>query len=314
MSKRKGTKDDHTHTNHSVPDERTTLRQKRFKTPDVSEMVDATDAAVDYDDSADAGNSNALSGNLTSKEHEPIREGGLDDQRTRILEALRGWCRSNITPDGDDDSEVAERSEALAEVGMLLVFEHEKYGDSSSMKAELADIESIIGGDHVVTKFINFLLSLQNQVKKAQAIAAAKEAKKSAPVPAQQTPVGPMSSIPMHLRPAAQPVLFTKPFNPHAQPWQNQGQPHQSFPGYSSHSIGTVTKKKESEFEMKKNQILAECTEHLKVLIEKGSKASDPKEKATILELIKKVKSRMDSLKNASGSSVSGSPGTFKSQ
>ena len=314
MSKRKGNKEDHLQTNSVLQQEATTSQSKRLRGTVGSDGIDNADAAVDYNDSADVGHANTQGANIASKESESTRGEGIDDQRNRIIDALKGWCRSNITSDGDDDSEVAERSEALAEVGMLLVFEHEKYGDSSAMKAELADIESIIGGDQVVTKFINFLLSLQNQVKKAQAIAAAKEAKRNSLVPAQQIPLASMSSVPMHMRPAAQPVLYTKPFNPHAQSWQNQSQPHQSYSAYSANSMNPVPKKKESEFEMKKNQILAECTEHLKLLIEKASKASDPKEKATILELIKKVKSRMDSLKTASVGPTSGSVGTFKSQ
>ena len=76
--------------------------------------------------------------------------------------------------------------------------------------------------------------------------------------------------------------------------------------------MASIPRKKESEFEMKKNQILAECTEHLKALIEKASKASDPKEKATILELIKKVKARMDSLKSTAV--PAGSPPTGSSR
>jgi len=234
-----------------------------------------------------------------------------DEQKSRITSALNNWCKSNIVASDEDADDVNERSEALAEVGMLLVFEYEKYPDAVSLRAELQDIESIIGGESIVTKFVNFLLSLQNQIKKANAIAAAKENKLRAAATAQTQPApiptGP--SIPMQFRPAAQPVIF------HPQMWQQQqpmfqtsgGFPPrqaQSYPGnmiaQAPHRRGI--QKVESEYEIKKNQILGECTEHLKVLIEKASKATDPKEKAAVLELIKKVKARMESLKTEGAS------------
>ena len=255
------------------------------------------DSLVDYEDSVGAGISKGPN-EPDIAISEPANNSEDQDQRNRILAALKAWCGANITADDDEDGDITERSDALAEVGMLLVFEFDKYSDSSAMKSELSDIESIIGGDQVVMKFINFLLSLQNQVKKANAIAAAKEARKSAAVPNQPKPTIPISTVPMHLRPAAQPVIFSRPVDA-GQPWPGVSQPHQGFANFAPHAMQATPRKQESEYEVKKRQILAECTEHLKTLIEKGSKATNPQEKATILELIKKVKARMESLKSA---------------
>lgn len=299
MPKRKGNNEDIDESSHAMSGDIEYNVHKKSRDQE-SEVVatEHPDAAVDYDDSEGVVNMNSLVNSTSTPEATTARNEVDDLQRGRILEALKGWCRSNITADGSDDSDVSERSEALAEVGMLLVFEYEKYPDSNAMRAELADIESIIGGENVVTKFVNFLLSLQNQVKKSHAIAVARDAKKNAQTQAAQRPVIPMSTIPMHLRPAAQPVLFSRPV-PNGQPWPIHPQQHATLPQYTPNQMG-APRKRETEFEIKRNQILAECTEHLKTLIEKASKASDPKEKAKILELIKKVKSRMESMKSTS--------------
>lgn len=302
MPKRKE-KDDINDPKHGILEGKNDDSTKRAKAPHEDGNTDQVDATVDYDESADAQYGEAQESTPSTADNSSARDGGEEEQRKRILAALNGWCTSNITADGEDDSDVSERSEALAEVGMLLVFEYEKYIDANAMRSELADIESIIGGDQVVTKFINFLLSLQNQIKKAHAIAAARDAKKNAQNNLSQRPIISMSTVPMHLRPAAQPVLFSKPVTS-GQSWPSHSQHHPSFPPYTSNVMIPTARKKESEFEIRKNQILAECTEHLKALIEKASKASDPKEKATFLELIKKVKGRMDSLKSTPSSAV----------
>jgi hypothetical protein len=56
---------------------------------------------------------------------------------------------------------------------------------------------------------------------------------------------------------------------------------------------------KHREKERKRKEILAECTEHLKALLERVTKSTDPNEKAKIYELIDKVKKRIESLKEA---------------
>ena len=299
MPKRKENENENNEFSLTTNADQVELAQKKSRGAIEGESVDHVDATVDYDDSADAQYTDVRENSTTTHEATPSQDKGDEDQRNRILEALKGWCRSNITPDGEDDSDISERSEALAEVGMLLVFEYEKYQDANAMRSELSDIASIIGGEHVVTKFVNFLLSLQNQVKKAHAIAAARTAKKNVQISANQRPIVPVSTIPMHLRPAAQPVLFSKPVMA-GQAWPIHPQQLQTMPQYNQNHSMPAPRKRESEFEIKRNQILAECTEHLKTLIEKASKASDPKEKATILELIMKVKGRMESLKSTS--------------
>jgi hypothetical protein len=68
---------------------------------------------------------------------------------------------------------------------------------------------------------------------------------------------------------------------------------------------------KQKEKERKRKEILAECTEHLKALLERVTKSTDAAEKAKIYELIDKVKKRIDSLKEVSPPSAPSQKGSF---
>lgn len=231
-----------------------------------------------------------------------------DQERFRINKALESWCNNNISKDSDE-GDVAERVAALAEVGQLLVFDMEKYPNAETMRGELQDIGGIIGGDLVVTRFINFILSLQNQLKKTRAQAERQMRQQQmmhqAHFPAtmghgfQQFPMGMM---PMMMHPGGQPMFV--PGGPgmfmgaHGFPVPAPAASGSSRGNLTLNATGEMTAvEKQREKERKRKEILAECTEHLKALLERVTKTTDPAEKSKIYELIDKVKKRIESLK-----------------
>jgi hypothetical protein len=236
-----------------------------------------------------------------------------EDEKHRIMKALESWCTNNIAKD-KDDPESDERVTALAEVGLLLVFEHEKYPNAESMRTELEDIGSIIGGEQVVTRYINFILSLQNQLKKTRMQAERHFRQQQQQHMMQQFPGHTGFQFPPH---GMMPVMM-HPGGPMFVPQQGMFLSTHGFPGQvpgphgSQHAghgnmtlnatgeMSEVQKRKEKE--RKRKEILAECTEHLKALLERATKTSDPPEKAKIYELIDKVKKRIDSLKEVPAS------------
>ena len=243
-----------------------------------------------------------------------------EEERMRITKALESWCNNNIAKE-QDDPDVADRVAALAEVGLLLVFDLEKYNSADSMRSELEDIGSIIGGDIVVTRYINFILSLQNQLKKTRAQAERQHRQHHM---MQQMPFGPGHFHPMGQFPPGMMPMMGHPGGPMFMP----GAPHGMFmgnPGFPApgpgpargnmtlNATGEMTAvEKQREKERKRKEILAECTEHLKALLERVTKASDPAEKAKIYELIDKVKKRIESLKEATPAPAAPKPAAPK--
>ena len=233
--------------------------------------------------------------------------------RARITKALESWCRNNIAME-KDDPDADDRVGALAEVGLLLVFEHEKYPNAESMRAELEDIGSIIGGEQVVTRYINFILSLQNQMKKTK-MQAERQMRHHQQMmhnqqqfhPAAQNFPFPHPGGMMMMHPGGGPAMFMPPhpmyMGPHGFPMQQMQQPPHQAPPRGNMTLNTTGEmtavQKQREKERKRKEILAECTEHLKALLERTTKTTDPTEKAKIYELIDKVKKRIDSLKEA---------------
>lgn len=268
-----------------------------------------------------------------SNEDHTIAEGAIDSSRERSIDAestpasleesdhvrmtkaLESWCRNNILLE-KGDSDANERVTALAEVGLLLVFEQTKYPDAASMAVELEDIGSIIGGDVVVKKYINFILSLQNQLKKAK-LQADRQQRHHHPshgprqqhfhsgghfafpphgglMPMMGHPNGPMfyQQQPMFL--GHHPQMMPLQQLAHAGP-SGVGGPRGNMTLNTTGEMTAVQKQREKE--RKRKEILGECTEHLKALLERAGKASDQAEKAMIFDLIDKVKRRIDSLK-----------------
>lgn len=226
-------------------------------------------------------------------------------ERLRITSQLERWCRNNISSD-KDDPEAEDRVAALAEVGLLLVLEIEKYPNADSMRTELADIGSIIGGDQIVTRYINFILSLQNQLKKNRVIAERQMRQQQqmmqqafafphhGMMPMMIHPGGPHMFVPHHQMYMALNGGFPMPAAG-GQPVPGQGRGNMTFS-----ATGELTEaQKRREKERKRKEILAECTEHLKALLERVTKTTDQTEKAKIYELIDKVKKRIESLKEA---------------
>ena len=85
-------------------------------------------------------------------------------------------------------------------------------------------------------------------------------------------------------------------------PPQHMGPPRGNLTLNATGEMTALQKQKEKE--RKRKEILAECTEHLKALLERVTKSSDAAEKAKIYELIDKVKKRIDSLKEFTPPSV----------
>lgn len=276
-------------------------RQKRAK------REEAEDDVVDYGEEHTEHSSPKPSTTETQPSHQaPTSQlSPEEEERSRITKALESWCNNNIAKE-KDDPDVADRVAALAEVGLLLVFDLEKYNSAESMRSELEDIGSIIGGELVVTRYINFILSLQNQLKKTRAIAERQHRQQHM---VQQMPFGGAHFHPMGHVPHGMMPMMGHPGGPMFMP----GMPHPmymgnpAFPGPGAglargnmtlNATGEMTAvEKQREKERKRKEILAECTEHLKALLERVTKATDPAEKAKIYELIDKVKKRIESLK-----------------
>jgi hypothetical protein len=218
-----------------------------------------------------------------------------DGERVRIHNSLESWCRSNVTVD-EGDVEGDDRVAALAEVGMLLVFDQEKYPDATSMRAELEDIGSIIGGDQVVKKYINFLLSLQNQLKKYRIMAVRDKQHQqfvhNLQMQQQHQQQQHHAHFPMMM--PHPPPMYHGPFGMMMQP--PPPGPRGNMTLNATGEMSVVQKQKEKE--RKRKEILNECTGHLKALLERVSKTTTPEEKAKIFELIDKVKKRIDSLRD----------------
>ena len=239
-----------------------------------------------------------------------------DQEKLRITRALESWCRNNIGAE-ESDPDAADRVAALAEVGLLLVFDLEKYPNADSMRSELQDIGSIIGGDLVVTRYINFILSLQNQLKKTRAQAERQFRQHHQMMG--HFPGGPFpfphpgGMMPMMMHPSGHsmfvpgqqmPMFMGGPGFPMVQPAMNQ-QPG-GRGNMTLNATGEMTAvQKQREKERKRKEILAECTEHLKALLERATKTTDAGEKSKIYELIDKVKKRIESLKEAVPAPVS---------
>lgn len=230
-----------------------------------------------------------------------------EEEKARITRALESWCNNNIAMD-KDDPDANDRVAALAEVGLLLVFDLEKYPNADSMRSELQDIGSIIGGDLVVTRYINFILSLQNQLKKTRAQAERHMRQQQHMMG--QFPGGPFpfphpgGMMPMMMHPSGQPMFVPGQQMPmfmggHGFPMQQpMGSQQLGRGNLTFNATGEMTAvQKQREKEKKRKEILAECTEHLKALLERAMKTTDSGEKAKIYELIDKVKKRIESLK-----------------
>ena len=259
--------------------------------------------AVDYGEVDHSGEQKAdTQGDTVVNEvaHTPMS--AEEEERNRIAKALESWCNNNISKESED-GDVAERVAALAEVGQLLVFDMEKYPNADSMRSELEDIGSIIGGDVVVTRFINFILSLQNQLKKTRALAERHLRQQQMMHQAQFAGAHPHGfqgfTMPMMIQPGGQHMFVP------GGPGMYMGQ--QGFPvphgagargNMTLNATGEMTAvERQREKERKRKEILAECTEHLKALLERVTKTTDASDKAKIYELIDKVKKRIESLK-----------------
>lgn len=245
---------------------------------------------------------------ITPTETAPISQ--EQEEKIRITKALESWCRNNISME-KDDPDANDRIAALAEVALLLVLEYEKYPNSDSMRTELEDIGSIIGGEQVVTRYINFILSLQNQLKKTRAQAERSLRQQQQHMAQQfahtsaQFPFGhPGGMIPMMMHPGGHHPMYVPG---HQMPMYMGSHgfpvgPPQGIPpprgNLTLNATGEMTAlQKQKEKERKRKEILAECTEHLKALLERVTRSTDAAEKAKIYELIDKVKKRIDSLK-----------------
>ena len=256
----------------------------------------SNEVAVDYGD-VDVSLASTVPGSApaTSGDNVQITASHDIDEKLRITKALQSWCRNNIVMEaGDVDGD--DRVSALAEVGLLLVFEQAKYPDAPSMKIELEDIGSIIGGDDVVKKYINFILSLQNQLKKVKYQA---ERQMRHHHHQQQPPFQPMAHYPYQGGVMAQggPVFYQQMNPMFAHPMQHHAPP-MNVGNRTLNTTGEMTAvQKQRERERKRKEILAECTEHMKALLERVTRSTDTTEKAKIYELIDKVKKRIDSLK-----------------
>lgn len=247
-----------------------------------------------------------------------------DEEKSRITRALESWCRNNISME-KDDPDANDRVAALAEVALLLVLEYEKYPNADSMRAELEDIGSVIGGDQVVTRYINFILSLQNQLKKTRAQAERNMRQQQhmnhqfVGHPGNQFAFGHHQGgmIPMMMHPGGQPMYIPGHqvpmyMGPHGFPMAPPQQLTQPRGNLTLNATGEMTAlQKQKEKERKRKEILAECTEHLKALLERVTKSTDAAEKAKIYELIDKVKKRIDSLKEVSPPSAPSQKGSF---
>lgn len=264
---------------------------------------------VDYGEENQTSQSQAVEQVVSETQpDQPIPVSPEAEERLRISKALESWCNNNISKDSDD-GDVAERVAALAEVGQLLVFDMEKYPNAETMRVELQDIGSIIGGDVVVTRFINFILSLQNQLKKTRAQAERQMRQQQMMHQAhfppsmghgfQQFPAGMM---PMMMHPGGQPMFVPGGpgmfMGPHGFPIPAPAGSGSSRGNMTLNATGEMTAvEKQREKERKRKEILAECTEHLKALLERVTKTTDAAEKSKIYELIDKVKKRIESLK-----------------
>jgi hypothetical protein len=277
-------------------------RKKRFKRPEEDDEV------VDYGE----GQSDSPSQPATMPEQLPtqgqVQLSPEEEERARITKALESWCNNNIAKE-KDDPDLAERVSALAEVGLLLVFDLEKYNSADTMRTELEDIGSIIGGEQVVTRYINFILSLQNQLKKTRALAERQLRQHQQMI--QQVPFAPphFHQMPMQMmgHPGVPPMFMQGA--PHPMYMAQHGFPPQGHVpargNMTLNATGEMTAvEKHREKERKRKEILAECTEHLKALLERVTKSTDPSEKAKIYELIDKVKKRIESLKEVAPAPV----------
>jgi hypothetical protein len=280
--------------------EASSIRQKRFK------QADAEDDVVDYGEERTEHTSQpAAPSEAQPNAERTVQLSPEEEERVKITKALESWCNNNIAKE-KDDPDVADRVAALAEVGLLLVFDLEKYNSADSMRSELEDIGSIIGGELVVTRYINFILSLQNQLKKTRAIAERQHRQhhmmQQMPFPgAHFHPMGghvPHVMMPMMGHPGG--PMFMPGHHP-----MYTGNPAFAGPGHAPargnmtlNTTGEMTAiEKQREKERKRKDILRECTDHLKALLERSTKSTDQAEKAKIFELIDKVKKRIESLK-----------------
>ena len=272
-------------------------RKKRFRRPDEDDEV------VDYGEERSQSQSHSDAAVAPDQVvcEAPAQVSPEEEERARISKALESWCNNNISKDGNEP-DVAERVSALAEVGLLLVLDLEKYNNAESMRSELEDIGSIIGGELVVTRYINFILSLQNQLKKTRALAERQfrqhhHMMQQAPFAAGQFHP---YNMPMMAHPGGATMFMQAAHHPmYIPPHGFGGPPPASARGNMTlNATGEMTAvEKQREKERKRKEILAECTEHLKALLERVTKSTDPSEKAKIYELIDKVKNRIESLK-----------------
>ncbi len=286
-------------------------RIKRFRKPD------AEDEVVDYgEEQAGSLSESHVQVDQVVHSHPTPQTSPEEEEKTRVTRLLESWCKNNISKDsGDDDAN--ERISTLAEVGLLLVLDFEKYNSADSMRSELEDIGSIIGGEQVVTRYINFILSLQNQLKKMR-VQAERQLRHQQHI-IQQVPLvpGPFHPLPqftghgmpMLAHPGGHPHQMFGPGGPHPMYVGTPGFPvHPPAPARGNMTLnatGELTAvEKQREKERKRKEILAECTEHLKALLERVTKSHDPAEKAKIYELIDKVKKRIESLKEISPSTL----------
>lgn len=305
-----------------LPNERSKSQsiKRAFTEPGDDQSTKKTKGSGDGEEDVDYGeidaesppSQQAVDANSPENEPAPDKDAVADIERSRIHAALESWCRSNVSVE-EGDAEGDDRVAALAEVGMLLVFEQEKYPDAEAMRAELEDIGSIIGGDQVVKKYINFLLSLQNQLKKSKAMADRQHRQHQFSRPGHQQMMYPMHPMPfpMMMHPP-NPNMFGHPQMYPQPPFGMMG-PHPPGPrgNMTLNATGEMSAvQKQKEKERKRKEILHECTEHLKALLERVSKASSPEEKAKIFELIDKVKKRIDSLRETHPSAPAASAGS----